>query len=200
MEKITRNETPDFLKEKAEEWGKEWSAKQVTAKKMGKTATFSWRQYKKQEYKEILAQLQLMTDNCAYCNIRLLHIEVAPKPSIDHFRPKTTFPLLAYEYGNLFPCCEVCQERGNRFDELLLKPDEQNYDFDAYFIIDFPTGELRANPQGNGKQKSRADKTIELFKLNSAGKSQARLKELRCYEDNQMELSDLSYHFFLTRS
>lgn len=83
--------------------------------------------------------LRPMTDgHCAYCDAD--HLGAAARETIDHFRPKATFPTEAFDYDNLYPACDVCQTaKRDTWDEHLLRPDEPGYDFDRYFVCDADT-------------------------------------------------------------
>jgi hypothetical protein len=54
----------------------------------------------------------LKVDVCPYCNINMtptLNTEkFKTRPQLDHFKSKSSFPLLAISFYNLIPCCPVC--------------------------------------------------------------------------------------------
>lgn len=196
MEKIERTHAPPWLKEKSIEWGNEWAQKY----KKNKKSVFRWRNNKKKGYKDLIKELSTITKaHCSYCDVQPMG---RIPETIDHFRPKSIFPELAYEWSNLFLCCGNCQKRGEKFDEKLLKPDDTSYDFEKYFDIDWLTGEIIPNKSAKANDIQRALVTIKLFKLNKNGKPKDRIKELEHYEKlakyyQDLNLVDFSYRFFI---
>lgn len=194
MEKIERTEAPDWLKEKWRQWGEEWAAKYAETKQ---SSTFAWRQHNNKGYDDLLKDLSDMTQShCSYCDAYPMGPRL--RRTVDHFKPKTRFPLEAYKWENLFLCCDLCQERNKEFDERLLKPDENSYSFDKYFDIDWVTGELKPNRDASPEDRERAKITIEYFRLNNNGKPDDRLEELNKF-DPAIEIDKFSYRFFLKR-
>ncbi|MEM9455397.1 MAG: hypothetical protein AAGF11_14540 [Myxococcota bacterium] len=196
MEFIDRHkvDAPAWLLENAEQWGKEWEERCRSGRR------FEWRQSGGHDKHELTKLLSDMTSrHCSYCDAYPMGRRI--KETIDHFCPKTTHPRLAYCWDNLFLCCYCCQERNNRFDELLLKPDEPAYDFDDYFYIDWDTGELHPLGKPGERRYERAQITLKLFKLNDNGKPDDRREELEKYEQDQgnAELDLYSYRFYLRR-
>ncbi|MDM8563142.1 hypothetical protein QUF54_07295, partial [Candidatus Marithioploca araucensis] len=175
MEKINRTEVPDWLKEKWQERGEKWQSKYASTKK---SKDFQWYRNKNQGYDELVHELSEMTQyHCSFCDAYPMGSRIPH--SIEHFKPKTKFPLLAYQWDNFFLCCGICQKKGDHFDEDLLKPDAENYDFDKYFDIKWDTGELIPNSDASEKDQRRAEITIRLYKLNEYGKPDDRIEELK---------------------
>jgi uncharacterized protein (TIGR02646 family) len=139
---------------------------------------FTWYEVDGQRADEIAKPVlsQMTEGHCSYCDV--YHIDEAG-PSVDHFRPKSAFKALAYDWSNLFVACVVCQKRGNRFDEQLLKPDQDEYSFEKYFIYDVDTGKIAPNPAASVPDQKRAETTIDLFGLNRHGKPGRRFEEWR---------------------
>ncbi|MCU0286539.1 MAG: TIGR02646 family protein [Acidobacteria bacterium] len=178
MEKIDRQEAPGWLKENCVQWGKEWAAKYAETKR---SSAFQWHQYQNKGYNDLLQDLAQMTQHhCSYCDAYPMGRRIPC--TIDHFKPKTHFPLDAYKWENLFLSCGLCQEKGDTFHDLLLKPDEDRYSFDKYFDIDWVTGELKPNRNASPKDRERAEITIKHFRLNDNGKPEDRQKELEMFE------------------
>ncbi len=194
MEKITRSESPGWLKEKWQEWGKDWAVKYAKTKK---SSSFSWRQHKGNSSKQLVDELAAMTlHHCSFCDAypmgRML------KSTIEHFKPKTRFPLEAYKWENLFLCCVICQEKGYKYDERLLKPDADTYTFDNYFDINWENGDLFPNVAASPEDQERARITIEFYKLNKNGKSKSRKDMFEIYMQLQHpDIDKFPYRFFL---
>ena len=182
MKKIQRTPAPAWLKD-YEEWG-EWSREDRIGFR-----------------NKLLGELARMTrHHCSFCDENLPGKQYV----IEHFRPKIKFPSRAFEWENLFLCCPKCNiAKGIKFDESLLRPDQEGYEFDKYFKIDFSTGELLPNPEAGEENQECAKITIDTFKLNSYDRPRARLKELRRYRDidkyDESEIDDYSFRFFLKR-
>ncbi len=197
MKKITRTPAPDWLTEKCDEWGRQWQINYHRTQDSGK---FRWRRNRKKGKDDLLRDLSAMTQHhCSFCDAYPMGRRL--QPTIEHFRPKTIFPLLAYKWDNLFLCCRRCQEKGDNFDEKLLKPDADDYDFDTYFAIEWATGELKPNPVASSENQKKAEITIKLYKLNQHGKPEDRVAELEKFEDsNNPDINEWSYRFFIERA
>ena len=135
-------------------------------------------------------------EHCAFCDGR---IGTESRETVEHFRPKSEFPNLAYTWHNLFPCCDLCQsQKLEKFDEALLKPDAADYRFEEYFIANYKTGELEPLPNAPTEIKRRAEVTIDLYGLKLPTRNKARLREWeRFVRDPQACLDDYNYRFFL---
>jgi uncharacterized protein (TIGR02646 family) len=148
-------------------------------------------------YTKIRQQLALMTQgHCAFCDGFLGR---ESRETVEHFRPKRRFPELAYDWGNLFPCCDRCQsEKKEQFDDRLLKPDDMDYDFSRYFLINFTTGKLEPRPDATATDQARARTSIQLYGLNLPERLIARLREDEHFRrDPSPNLDDYAYRFFL---
>lgn len=165
MIKIIRPTKPTCLELNAEQWNNDYVQKRAE----NPTYQFSWRTYEGKPVNKHLEPILLeMTKNhCAFCDSYRLGSRFI-KPTIEHFRPKSKFPHLAYEWTNLFPACHYCQEKNDAFDEQLLKPDKEDYDFYRYFYFDDATGKLEPNPQATPEEQTRAQTTIRLYRLNGS--------------------------------
>jgi uncharacterized protein (TIGR02646 family) len=169
-----RPEAPPFLVEKGSDWTAAWLSRRATG------GTFSWPRHEGQPANRALQPpLMAMTaEHCAYCDG--FPIDETGIPSIDHFRPKSSFPALAFAWDNLFPACQRCQgAKLERFDADLLRPDAPDFAFARYFLVDYDTGLLRANPGASADDQHRAELTIELFGLNEGRRPTMRWRELR---------------------
>lgn len=191
MMPMIRTEIPQALKDNYKKWGKEYKQKIVDP---SQNNSFPWNG----SYDEITAQLFNITKNhCCFCD---LHPLKASGASVEHFRPKNTFPLLSYVWGNLFYCCTNCQKKGNRFplDYKLLKPDVILYSFNYYFIYNYATGIINPNPARTSEEQKRAGNNIKLYGLNKYGRPEARLLEYKKFFDaNNPDIEEYSYRFIL---
>lgn len=132
---------------------------------------------------------------CAYCDG--YPIDATGEIQVDHFRPKSRFPMFVCTWPNLFLVCSACNgEKGEQWDSALLKPDGERYQFDRYFVYRADTGELLANPGAAPPDQVRARTTIELLGLNRPGNCIQRKKTVRQMSRlSPVELEDYPYRF-----
>lgn len=194
MRGFKRSAVPSYL-HNSKELGEAYQQKRANRKK-GEKDSFSWFEL----YDDLLKDISPLTQcHCSYCDLSKIK-RGRVSPTIDHFRPKADFPLLAYTWSNLFLCCTECQKRKNKFDELLLKPDDDTYSFDDFFIINTISGFIEPHPKKDDDAKNRAEKTIKIFKLNDNDRPQYRLDEWNSFQNSSNQfLDDYSYRFFIER-
>lgn len=182
MMELERPDAPHFLKTNYKTWGKEY-------KRIG---VFRWKRYK-----ELLKALKEMSrDHCSFCDGYPIG---GTARQIEHFRPRETFPYLAFAWENLFYICSLCNiKKGKRFDRRLLKPDKFEYSFKRYFIFNYSTGIISPNPQCSDEDRERAKITIKLYGLNDDERPETRLEEWEKYLDSQAKNKDrFAYRFIL---
>ena len=192
MHKVERPAQPDCLSANGASWTEDF----VAARKLDPKHPFRWRS--QPCYQEIRRRLSAMTQaHCAFCDGP---IGVESRETIKHFRPKSTFPQKAYEWHNLFPCCDMCQSsKLEKFDPALLKPDEPQYAFNKYFVANYKTGKLDPSPHLDDQARLRAKVTIDTYGLNLEPRKKARKREWENYcRDATPCLDDYNYRFFLT--
>lgn len=129
-------------------------------------------------YEDLRTLLRNCTgDHCAFCDG---YLGITSPVTVEHFLPKSRFPRVAFHWGNLYPCCYLCQmSKGEKFLHGLLRPDSPGYRFNDYFIIDYATGRLRPIPSLGKRDYRRAEITIDLYGLNSPARNAARLEALQ---------------------
>lgn len=175
----------------------EWTDRYLTARFSDPAASFSW--YSRNCYQHIrMALLEMTQDHCAFCD-GFLGTEA--RETVEHFRPKSRYPQQAFQWINLFPCCDKCQSaKQEKYDELLLKPDDADYQFARYFICNYASGELHPAPDISVFDRQRAEKTIELYGLNLTLRKQARARELIKFRGSReaLQLDDFPYRYFLS--
>jgi uncharacterized protein (TIGR02646 family) len=180
--KVERPEAPQFLKDNWQKWGEEFQKN----KEENSSFSFQWKQYNKQKVNHLLLPIlkdEMHKDHCVYCDGYLRSSE-----TIEHFRPKSRFHLLVYQWENLFYACTICQKNKlEEFDEKLLKPDEEDYSFEKYFLYNFSSGEIEINPSSTIIEQERAKKTIKLLKLNDEGLCKQRKREKKHYDNKDYE-------------
>ncbi len=135
-----------------------------------------------------LPQLLKATKNhCAFCDAYPLDILGINNIPIEHFEPKSKAPDKAYFWSNLFPVCYPCtDEKKDRFDDNLIKPDDDEYEFKKFFFV---TGEGFIECV-RGDKKSKASITIDIYKLNRSYLVKERKKSIRDYPKLQINNPD----------
>jgi uncharacterized protein (TIGR02646 family) len=193
MMPFTRSAPPSILKDNYKRLGKNWEKRKTN----NPNAQFNWA---KGIYTVILPQLLNDSDNhCAFCDLRPLRQMGA---TVEHFRPKSTYFLLAYVWHNLFPCCTNCQKKGENFNRLLLKPDVQGFTFLDYFNYNYSTGFIEPNLAASTKNQERAKETCRLYKLNEFERPEERKRVLESYLEQQvadiiLDKNNFSFRFML---
>jgi len=142
-------------------------------------------------------ELFAMTRNhCAFCDGP---VDLESRATVEHFRPKSQFPELAYAWQNLFPCCDKCQaNKRENFDERLLKPDDELYTFSRYFICNYRNGEPEPAPEAEQTDSERVVETIRLYGLNSPFRKTARKREWENFRRHEApDIDEFHYRFFL---
>ena len=160
MIKIKRTKAPKFLSENKKTWTKNY----ILGSK------FNW--HAKQN--QILKHLKFMTlSHCAFCDDTLIP-KGSAKGQIEHFRPKEKYKYYAYAWANLYPICSHCNtSKKDRFDRLLLRPDEIKYEFIDWFRLDLITFEIKPVFQEKINMK-RSKQTIKLYGFNKIDKINRR--------------------------
>ncbi len=163
MMTIIRIDAPLFLKENQATWTESYIS----------GATFSWHQ----KDEEIRTKLKEMSNyHCAFCD-DLLFPKSGEIGEIEHFKPKTAYKELAFEWTNLYPICRRCNgTKNDKFDDLLLRPDSEDYKYSDWFCLDLSSFKLKPFKLANPNWK-RAEKTIELYGLNKDDKIKRRQDE-----------------------
>ena len=123
---------------------------------------------KRYGHKQIKETLGLMfSDKCAYCESV---INVVTSGHIEHFRPKSRFTFLTFEWNNLLLSCPKCNDKaykGVKFPGVfaggrLLDPSLENPAFHFDFVYDPVTQQALIIPI-----TTRGATTVRVFGLNS---------------------------------
>ena len=187
--KLLRSDAPNWLTQSWEQWGLEYEQKK-------RVDPMARRHEGKQIRHHLITPLAEMTKkHCSFCDSTPLVSQI--RATIEHFRPKESFPRLAYQWENLFACCDICQSaKGKRFNDALLKPDEIEYEFNRYFFFEETTGKLIPNPGATTEDENRASMTIQIYKLNEFNRPEARLWALElARQSTTLTVDKLPYRF-----
>lgn len=114
---------------------------------------------------------------CPYCNNHeIINTEEFSTADVDHFYPKSSFPLLGLSFGNFIPSCKNCnQVFKNQSLNYILNPREKEFGQEAnFYISNMPELFLNSTTNFNVKiniQKNNDElhelinESIKLFKL-----------------------------------
>lgn len=163
MRKQTRPPEPDVLRDHQAKWNRQWTE----LRERNPAAAFSWYQVGSKTAREwILDDLRGMNQgHCSFCDA--FPVESLSTEPIEHFQPKSRpeFYGLAYSWDNLFYCCDRCQnQKGEEWDDRLLKPDAVDYEFSDYF--QFRDGHIVPAESADDDGQARARATIRLYGFN----------------------------------
>lgn len=192
MRKLYRPTPPLLFSENCEKWNQQWT----DLRARNPSAKFSWYTINEVSARDlILEDLRNMTkDHCSFCDCFPLSDRCSE--AVEHFYPKShpEHTNKAYAWDNLFYCCDKCQKsKLEKFDPLLLKPDEPVYEFRNFFEFDYTTGGIRA-VEGN----QRADVTIRMYRLDCAARRNYRKKALRDWTKHpENDIDEQPYRDFL---
>ncbi len=195
-----RGAEPDILAQ----IGAKWTEQFVARRSKIPAATFFWPKLpsaqrlreKERLNNRLQPLLKAQSDGCcSFCNKRPVEVE-----SIEHHAPKSRRPDLAYAWSNLFYCCGKCQGRKKEhYHAALLKPDATGYRFEDYFMWEFKTGRIKANPLAPPDKQRAAKVTICLYGLNHGDHCRIRFHNLKLWRKDKTEpLDDFSYPAFVT--
>ncbi|MCE2961874.1 MAG: hypothetical protein ACK5UE_00695 [Chitinophagales bacterium] len=141
MEKITRPNLDTIaelieLKDNWVAWGQEFKSKLEAG---GKSSDFSWKRNINNPLVSILTKLTY--NHCNFCDS---YLGESSTYQLEHYYPKNEFPLLSYNWSNLFLCCNFCNSSANKQRRFIdnLKPDHPDYSFDSIFYFDAYTGKI----------------------------------------------------------
>ena len=149
-------------------------------------------------YKAVLEILMLMTqDHCSFCD----GFPIANTgDAIEHFKPSSDFPALAYQWQNLYYICSKCNSaKSHHFDERLLLPDDIFYSFENYF--DYNGLEAKLEPTKSGgisdEDRARSEKTIELYDLNRIRNKIERRRMMKNFIRGTHDRDDFPYRYLI---
>ena len=113
-----------------------------------------------QRFRDILGQR--FSHLCGYC-------EEECRGEVDHFRPKTTFPRLVYEWSNWVFACNSCNnyKREKWPPRGYVNPCLKNPSPESRFVFDTSTGEIRPRKKLSKAEFTRAIQTIDDLRLDA---------------------------------
>jgi uncharacterized protein (TIGR02646 family) len=136
------------------------------------------RHYKDREIKSPLCQSS--HEKCAFCESKPGETGY---PEIDHFKPKSLYPLNGFDWDNLLPVCRKCNVQKGKHDTVT-EPIIDPYKDDPELAFEYDGFEIKAKV---GSMKTIAQKTIDVCRLNELRLLKQRseiLVSLRSFEQN----------------
>lgn len=168
MHKVKRNKGPIKLMNKDKEWR--------DSLKINTKLKPNWEEFSKTVIKkETISMLEDMYKGCCcYCESK---IKSTSYPEIEHFKPKTFYPELCFDYTNLHYSCKRCNlAKGSHYDDNIISPSEENPEEYIQYI-----GELAVSIDNN----KRGNTMIDVLKLNErADLKEERIKYLNEFSKN----------------
>ncbi len=173
MIRVRRSPTPAVLEQNKVQWTKRLLAARGEAREKALT------RYRHRQIKKALTLM--FSGKCCYCESKISHVDYG---HIEHFRPKSCFPELAFEWSNLFLACGVCNGTGFKgasfptadqggplLDPCHDEPSEHlRFDFDPRTMLasvygTAPRGETTARLLGLNRPELRAYRSQQVLKL-----------------------------------
>ena len=170
MIQVKRTAKPKVLEDNAKKWTtdylaakKEYEADKTNSDKLRKFKTTEGK-YNQNEVK--LALRAMFHEKCAYCESYTTHVSYG---EIEHFKPKSKYPELCFEWKNMNFSCEICNGKAHKGDKFplenengpIINPVEENPDSFFKFIFDKNTDQALVIPLNE-----RGRTTLNMFKLN----------------------------------
>ena len=170
MIQVKRTAKPKVLEDNAKKWTtdylaakKEYEADKTNSDKLRKFKTTEGK-YNQNEVK--LALRAMFHEKCAYCESYTTHVSYS---EIEHFKPKSKYPELCFEWNNMNFSCEICNGKAHKGDKFplenengpIINPVEENPDNHFKFIYNKEWDQAIVIPIG-----TRAETTVDIFKLN----------------------------------
>jgi uncharacterized protein (TIGR02646 family) len=173
MRKQTRPQLSDVLQILTDGWQKKHDdriAKDAKAK-------FVWFESGGKSSRDYFVELlHLMNQgHCSFCDVYPL--EDRSTEPIEHFKPKSKYPEVAFTWSNLYYICDLCNNKKRiDYDAKLLRPDDVAYEFLTYFSFDV-SGYIEPNSLASENDQRRAEFTISTYGLNLKNRPRYRLEE-----------------------
>ncbi len=167
MIRVTRTKKPKVLVSNAARWLSELRAAMVDPAKTKHQLSEAANRYRHKQIKNAL--VTMFHGKCAYCESK---ITVVTYGFIEHFRPKSIYPELTFEWNNLLLSCDICNDighKGNQFsldingNPLLLDPTDEVIDPTVHLEFSWDPVTKLASVYGRDER----GKTVEeVFDLN----------------------------------
>lgn len=196
MRKCVRGDAPEFLREHFQEFQSALQLRLASSPPRG----FFWPSRGGINLQDVvlLALIDMTQRRCSYCDADA--INATGIEEIDHFRPKSSYPEVAYAWTNMYLSCSACnRSKQERWSVDLLAPDLSEYEFERFFFYETTTGKIVPNSGASIEDQRKAEVTIALLDLNRAAACSRRrwtVQTIRRRTSDE-ELQDLGYRFLI---
>lgn len=154
MIKVAKGHKPEILAQKADEWTRDYLDKVARYNSEPTRRHQSQKKQAEKRYRHRQIKEALKTDfasKCAYCESYIAHIDYG---DIEHFRPKSKFPELCFNWDNLLLSCGICNDSAHKGDFFpgaaeggpLINPTEEEPAIFFKFEFDAQTGVANVIP------------------------------------------------------
>lgn len=123
MIQITRTGKPNVLELNAENWTEEYlkAKEKYTNDSTQENKKAFERIEKRYNNLEVKDALKIMfKKKCAFCESHITHVDYG---QIEHFKPKSKYPELCFEWKNFLLSCAICNGAGNKGNKFPLEAD-----------------------------------------------------------------------------
>lgn len=172
MHRVVRNAPPESLVRKNQEW--------TTLLRANKDLQEDWDSFDRNTKEDIKVALKEMYQGCCcYCEGK---VEPTSYLHIEHFKPKSRFKNLCYDYNNLHYCCERCNiTKGTKYSTKMFSPTTHNPEQFIEYI-----GETASGKDATG----RGTYMIEVLKLNE--RRDLRNERAKILREFEVRISDIN--------
>lgn len=173
MHRVVRNASPESLVRKHQEW--------TTLLRTNNNLQEDWESLDKKVKEDIKIALKDMYKGCCcYCEGK---VEPTSYLHIEHFKPKSRYKNLCYDYNNLHYCCERCNiTKGTKYSTKMFSPTTHDPEQFIEYI-----GETAIGKDTTG----RGAYMIGVLKLNERKDLRdERAKILRGFEERTSDIMD----------
>jgi len=178
---VERTVKPAILRDNSETWTREYLQARADynnnpTEDLKKIAEAKEKRYNQQEIKEALKSM--FKKKCAFCESTITHVDYG---QIEHFRPKSVYPQLCFEWDNFVLSCAICNGTGNKGNKFPLEADGGPFinptteNPDDFFIFDYDDILKRFVVL---PKNLRAVTMLSIIKLNREDLAEHRTKEM----------------------
>jgi uncharacterized protein (TIGR02646 family) len=199
MRKFTRKTCPPVLLEAFSKTNTKprWTVYGERYEKQSNRSYYNYPEINKQKLNHLVFPILVaQTDyHCSYCDGYPL---MSADETIDHFKPKSKFPLDVCNWENLYVACAHCQKvKGTQYDDLLIRPDELSYDFNVYYFYDLTEHKIKILPNLSDDKFKRAEVTCQILDFNHKSMVESRRQSFDGYIDKSDYPKEKLKHRFI---
>jgi uncharacterized protein (TIGR02646 family) len=135
MIKVNRGSQPPNFEQHKNKWRMDFDTAQIKNREV--TISAFWAKVRRSISEEAQYLFQAFHNKCAFCESYLGHVT---SPNIEHYRPKSKFPELAFEWENWLLSCGRCNDKKWAHfpqcddDPCLIDPTKENPELHLEFV------------------------------------------------------------------